>query len=63
MYRFGECYELARSMLGRKCFQRWSPDYQTRLEALFGTPGPDENHAKVLEHIQFYLARPVPRRP
>ena len=58
MYRFGECYELARSMLGRKCFQKWSSVYQTKLEALFGEAGPDENHAKVLEEIQFYLGSP-----
>jgi hypothetical protein len=58
MYRFGECYGLARSMLGRKCFQKWSSVYQTRLEALFGEAGPDENHAKVLGDIQFYLGSP-----
>src|SRR5260221_11697892 len=58
MYRFGECYDLARSMLGGKCFQKWSPNYQTRLEALLGEAGPDEAQAKVLEHIQFYLGSP-----
>jgi hypothetical protein len=58
MYRFGECYDLARSMLGRKCFQKWSSVYQTKLEALFGEAGPDENHAKVLGEIQFYLGSP-----
>ena len=58
MEKFSEVYALARSMLGNKCLQKWSPDYQTKFEALFAEAGPDETQAKALDSIHFLLGSP-----